>query len=268
MPFLSSLEVLNRFLRDTHMCTRTHTSVSETNSFTRVFMFWFTSLDHPGPGRLLMLHSNGEQHWLHQRCCASHTNLLPLPRSLELVLRLEGQDQSQWFIAVVNLLMLKIMPSLSLERDFMGQAVNPHKNRGLKWKMLFRLIMSRAIGHGCSKLYFNIRPNEAIRRTRVLQTQPRVLVTKQRKPTVARRCDCHQHPGGNFLIRPLHREPAQASDKGQRIVIISVEGRKGEEKQNKYLSNGGAEVMFIRKTSFRAILNKNKLTMNSIAECT
>lgn len=159
------------------------------------------------------------------------------------------------------------MPSLSLERDFMGQAVNPHKNQGLKWKMLFRLIMSRAIGHGCSKLYFNIIPNEAIRRTRVLQTQPRVLVTKQRKPTVAKRCDCHQHPRGNFLIRPLHSQPAQAADKGQRIVIFSVKGRKGEEKPNKYPLNW-EKVMFIRKTFFRAILNKNKLTMNSIAEST
>lgn len=31
-------------------------------------------------------------------------------------------------MAMVNLLMLKIMPSLSLERDFMGQAVNPIKS--------------------------------------------------------------------------------------------------------------------------------------------
>lgn len=114
---------------------------------------------------------------------------------------------------------------------FYGPSSKSHKkNQGLKWKMLFRLIMSRAIGHCCSKLYFNSILNEAIRGTRVLQTQPRVFVTKQKRPTVVKGSDCHQHPYDHFLIRQAYSEPALAADKGQRIVIFSVKGRKGGKK--------------------------------------
>jgi hypothetical protein len=57
----------------------------------------------------------------------------------------------------------------------------------------------------------------------VLQAQPTALVSKWRRPAVAKGCDCHQRPYGNFFIRFPYKG---ALDKGQRTMIFSVKGRR------------------------------------------
>lgn len=119
-----------------------------------------------------------EPHWWHQRCCAFPTSLSPLPCFTWACSSLLGSRLEPVIYSYGKFAYAKNYAKSQFGTWFYGPSSKPHKNQGLKWKMLFRLIMSRAIGHCCSKLYFNILPNETIGRTRVLQTQARVLVTK------------------------------------------------------------------------------------------